>query len=320
MTPPVPISMTTDPAAMLLWQLEMGVDMPLQDEVVKMGAIPHLTDASPPVTPVAPPLAAPPAAVAATPYIESDQSVAVRLAGAATTLDELRAAIAGFDGIQIKRHATNMVFAAGHPGARVMVVGEAPGADEDIQGLPFVGASGQLLDKMLAAIGLSRAARIVAPAQAGAPQGSGNSGLDENHQTMGAPASAGATPMLPVYIANILNWRPPGNRTPTDGEIALSLPFIERHIALIKPQVLVLAGGVAAKALLNTTEGITKLRGTWRDYRPVTLPPDLGWACPVMCTYHPSFLLRTPGKKRDAWEDLQKIKARLEERTVVIPA
>ena len=163
---------------------------------------------------------------------------------------------------------------------RVMVVGEAPGADEDIQGLPFVGVSGQLLDKMFAAINVSRASN---------------------------------DPATSVYISNILNWRPPGNRTPTDAEIEISLPFIERHIALVRPQILVFAGGVAAKALLGTTEGITKLRGKWREYRPLTLPSDFGYTCRAMPTYHPSFLLRTPIKKREAWEDLQKIQAELEQ-------
>jgi DNA polymerase len=198
---------------------------------------------------------------------------AARLAGAAGTLDALREAIAAFEGLALKKTATNLVFCDGNPKARVMIVGEAPGADEDRLGRPFVGVSGQLLDRMLAAIGLSRAAED--PAQA-------------------------------VYISNILNWRPPGNRTPTPAEVELSLPFIERHIQLINPALLVFAGGVATKALFATDEGISRLRGRFRDYKILT--PELaapgGAAVPALATYHPSYLLRTPGQKKSVWQDL----------------
>lgn len=285
-----------NPAAALLWQLDHGVDLPLQDELVEntpvnlglpeqkpiMTAKPELREQAQeqwqaPVT-MPPPMkmpTTPPMQLVATSQARAE---AIRLASQAQNLAELKAAIAGFEGIQIKRHATNLVFADGNPKARVMVVGEAPGADEDAQGLPFVGVSGQLLDKMLAAIGLSRRS-------------------DDAHQA--------------VYISNILNWRPPGNRTPTPAEIEVSLPFIERHIALIKPQVLIFSGGVAAKALLATEEGITKMRGKWRDYVPLSLPAELGYAVRAMPMYHPSFLLRTPIKKRDAWEDLQVVQTTL---------
>lgn len=279
--PPLPDSQILDPLAALLWQMEHGVDYPLADELVEKGAPPVVASPAPAPAPSVPATALPPVpAISASPLIASAEAraEAVRLAASAQSLDELKAAIAGFEGIQIKRHATNLVFAAGHPSARVMVVGEAPGADEDAQGFPFVGASGQLLDKMLAAIGLDRH-------------------TDD-------PARA-------VYISNILNWRPPGNRTPTPAEIEISLPFIERHIALVKPQILVLSGGVAAKALLGTEEGITKLRGKWRDYVPLSLSPESGHAGRAMPTYHPSFLLRTPIKKREAWDDLQAIEAAL---------
>ncbi|MCB1556629.1 MAG: uracil-DNA glycosylase [Alphaproteobacteria bacterium] len=196
---------------------------------------------------------------------------AMKLARAANTLDELREAIAAFDGIALKKTATNLVFSDGNPRAPVMLVGEAPGADEDRMGKPFVGASGQLLDKILASIALDRAAED--PAQA-------------------------------VYIANILNWRPPGNRTPTPGEVEASLPFIERHIALVKPKILILCGGVSAKGLLNTGESISRLRGRWHDYRPQT--PDIGIDAPIpaRATYHPAYLLRTPAQKRAVWEDM----------------
>lgn len=198
---------------------------------------------------------------------------AADLARAAATRDALRDAIAAFDGIGIKRTAMNLVFSDGDPSARVMVVGEAPGADEDRLGKPFVGVSGQLLDKMLACIGLDR--------------------------TRSAPDQA-------VYIANILNWRPPGNRTPSDTEVALSLPFIEKHILLVRPKLLILAGGVSAKALLHTAESISRLRGrlhSWQPHTPGLAPADFA-PIPALATFHPSYLLRTPLKKREAWADL----------------
>ena len=200
---------------------------------------------------------------------------AVRLAQQAQTLDDLRAAIAAFEGISLKKTAINLVFSDGNPRAPVMLVGEAPGADEDRLGKPFVGASGQLLDKMLAAIGLSRHTDNLGEA---------------------------------VYIANILNWRPPGNRTPSPGEIEVSLPFIERHIQLAAPKLLILCGGVSAKALLGREEGISRLRQTWYDYIPQT--PELrdgAVSIPGAATFHPSYLLRTPAQKKAAWADLQMI-------------
>ncbi len=203
-----------------------------------------------PAPAIARPRAAPPAA-----------GVAAALAAGAATLDELRAAMAAFDGSPLRETATNLVFADGVAEAGLMLVGEAPGGDEDRIGRPFVGASGQLLDRMLASIGLSR-------------------GRD-------------------VYITNILPFRPPGNRTPTDAEIALFLPFVLRHIALVAPRRLVLLGGVAAKALLGSREGITRLRGRWHQ-----ITTDDGKSLPALATLHPAYLLRTPAAKRDAWADL----------------
>lgn len=201
---------------------------------------------------------------------------ALKLAQAAQTLDELKEAIRNFDGLSIKKTATNLVFSDGNPKARVMIIGEAPGGDEDAQGKPFVGVSGQLLDRMLASIGLSR-----------------------NSED---PAKA-------VYISNILNWRPPGNRTPSPTEIEISLAFIERHIALVKPEILLLMGGVSAKALLNTDLSITKLRGSWARYTPVT---DTGGRnLPCLPSFHPSFLLRTPIQKKLAWQDMLSLAAKL---------
>ncbi len=150
-----------------------------------------------------------------------------------------------------------------------MFVGEAPGADEDRQGLPFVGVSGQLLDRMTATIGLDR-----------------NS----------------------AYITNILPWRPPGNRPPQAAEIAACLPFIERHIEIVDPEILVLVGGTSAKTLLARNEGIMKLRGRWFSYST----PGLHRPVAAIATFHPAYLLRSPGQKREAWRDLLAIKERLD--------
>jgi uracil-DNA glycosylase len=209
---------------------------------------------------------------------------AIKLARAANTLDELKAAIAAFDGIGLKKTATNLVFCDGNPASPVMLVGEAPGADEDAQGKPFVGVSGQLLDRILKTIGLDR---------------------------------ADATPEKSLYISNILNWRPPGNRTPTPAEIELSLPFIERHIALARPKILIFCGGVSAKALLGSGLPLSKLRGRWHDYRPRTA--DIGGekTIPALATYHPVYLLQTPAQKRAVWQDMLVIQQKL--RTLGIP-
>lgn len=208
--------------------------------------------------PAAAPGAAPPAA-----------SRAAALAEAADSLDALRAAIAGFDGSALRETATNLVFADGVPDGGVMLIGEAPGADEDRLGRPFVGASGQLLDRMLASIGLSRA--------------------------------------RDAYITNILPYRPPGNRTPTDAEILLFLPFVLRHVALVRPRHLVLLGGVSAKALLRSREGITRLRGRWHQ-----VMINEATSMPALATLHPAYLLRTPAAKRDAWLDLLLLRRRID--------
>lgn len=193
------------------------------------------------------------------------------LAAGAKTLPELQTALENFQGLSLKRTATQMVFADGVPGAKVMLVGEAPGADEDRIGRPFVGVSGQLLDKMLAAIGLSRETN--------------------------------------VYITNVINWRPPGNRAPSDAEVALSLPFVRRHIELAHPAVVVWVGGVAAKALLDTNQGITRLRGRWMDYASEGLDKPV----PSLAMFHPAYLLRSPAQKALAWADLLTLKAKLKE-------
>ena len=192
------------------------------------------------------------------------------LAAAASTLAELETAIANFDGCTLRRTATHTVFADGTPHAPVMIIGEAPGADEDRIGKPFVGRSGQLLDRMLAAIGLERRRN--------------------------------------VYITNVLFWRPPGNRKPTDDEIATCLPFVWRHIALNAPKLIMLCGGTATSALLGRAEGITRLRGKWFDLAV----PDLQDSIQTLTTYHPSFLLRAPARKSESWRDFLDLQSKIE--------
>jgi DNA polymerase len=178
----------------------------------------------------------------------------------------LRDALLRFEGCALRATATQLVFADGTPGARVMFVGEAPGAEEDREGLPFVGRSGKLLDRMMAAIGLDRSQ---------------------------------------AYIANIVPWRPPGNRTPTPQEAAICLPFIRRQIELANPDVLVCLGGPAAAALLGINEGITKARGRWLRFDTGTR------TIPALATFHPAYLLRSPAAKRLAYRDFLAIKKAL---------
>jgi len=193
---------------------------------------------------------------------------AAKLASEATTLEQLKSVIEAFDGCNLKFTARSTVFADGNKEARVMLIGDAPERDEDEQGLPFVGRSGQLLDKMLAAIG-----------------------LDRNQ----------------VYITNILPWRPPGNRTPTTAETDICLPFVERHIELINPDLLVLVGGSSAKTMLRSKSGIMNLRGKWKKV------PSGDREIDAMPCLHPAYLLRAPNHKSLAWKDLLAIKARLTE-------
>jgi len=273
--------MTEGAAALLRWYVEQGVDEAVGEEPIDRFAAPApvAAAAAAPATPVRAPTplrtpspATPPPPPRAPVPLESPQLVedARALAERCTTLAELEAAVRGFEGCALKRTAKNTVFADGTPGAPVMIVGEAPGADEDRLGKPFVGVSGQLMDRMMAAIGLGR-----------------DGGF---------------------YITNILFWRPPGNRTPSTAEQGMCLAFTRRHIELARPKVLVLAGGVAVKAVLDTTEGITRLRGKWTSY---TLSD--GTAIPTMPTFHPAYLLRTPASKRQSWQDLLAIDKKLKE-------
>ncbi len=219
--------------AALSWLIQAGADEAIGDVVRNRTAAPRPAPV-PAQTAAARPAPRAPAPVGDGGLMSNDAALASArtLAGAATTLDELRAALAAFDGCPLKQTAMNLVFADGNPQAKVMVIGEGPGAEEDRQGLPFVGVSGQLLDRMLACIGLDRTT---------------------------------------AYITNVLFWRPPGNRTPTASEIAACLPFVERHIELIDPDYLLFVGGISAKTLLGRSEGILKLRGRWAHYQHVGL-------------------------------------------------
>ncbi len=199
---------------------------------------------------------------------------ALKLAKSANTLEALKEAINDFDGIAIKKTASNLVFADGNPSAKIMVIGDAPAADEDRIGKAFMGASGQLLDKILACIDLSR--------QSEEPKGA-------------------------VYMTNILNWRPPGNRSPSPAEIEVSLPFIERHIQLINPEIIILCGAIAAKSLLNTSASISRLRKTTHEYKTLTQELDGEAKIVAFPIYHPSDLIATPLQKRAVWEDMLKI-------------
>lgn len=286
--------------AMLAWQLDMGIDEALLDhpqadavplrldqllavaapagntgvsQTVMGGAAPHPSGAvkmpnpdsvnSGLVNPAANPALANSGAVPPEGKINADGAA---LAGI-TSLADLQSGLAKLDDCPLKHTASNLCFADGNPGARLMIIGEAPGRDEDRMGVPFVGADGQLLDKMIASIGLDRAS---------------------------------------VYLTNLLPWRPPGNRSPTDEETAMLLPWLFRHVQLAKPEFVLLLGGAAAKLVLGSHDGIMKLRGRWRD-----VDFGDGVARPVLASLHPAYLLRSPAQKRLAFEDLLLLTKRL---------
>ena len=266
--------MTPEPAPtlaqLLTFYLEAGVDCALSEEpvdrlseserpaepkVIPSGDI-NPTRAPKPlpaaVVPTAEPMPAPDAAIA----------TAREAARTAASLEILRDMLEKFDGCALKSTATRLVFADGNPKARIMFVGEAPGRDEDIEGLPFVGRSGKLLDRMIASIGLDRSK---------------------------------------VYIANVIPWRPPGNRTPTPQETQICLPFIQRQIELVDPDILVTLGNPSTQTLLSTREGIMKTRGRWFNYDTGTR------VIRALATFHPAYLLRSPSYKRLSWQDLRAI-------------
>jgi uracil-DNA glycosylase family 4 len=256
---PDPASFAADLAA-LAWQVELGAD-----EAIGEAPVDRFEAPAPAPAPRAAPKP-PPAAPAAPRAAERG---AADLAAACADLAALRAAMDTFDGCALKQGARGLVFADGNPGARLMVIGEAPGREEDREGLPFVGRSGQLLDRMLAAIGLSRRAE---------------------------------DPRLGAYITNVLPWRPPQNRDPAGDEAAKMLPFLFRHIELAAPEFLLLLGSPAARAVLATELGVTRLRGQWREWR----------GTPLVATFHPAAVLREPARKREVWADLLMLKARMD--------
>jgi uracil-DNA glycosylase len=213
-------------------------------------------------------LGQPPATLEAPPAPDAAIMAARDAARGATSLDALRTMLENFEGCGLRLTAKRLVFADGNPQARVMFVGEAPGRDEDIEGLPFVGRSGQLLDRMMAAIGLDRTT---------------------------------------AYIANVIPWRPPGNRTPTPQESQICLPFIKRQIELADPDILVCLGGPSAAALLGIRDGIRKSRGRWHVYHTGTREIR------AIASFHPAYLLRTPLEKRFAWRDFLAVRKALAE-------
>jgi len=257
-----------DDLAALRLQLEWGADEALSETPLdRLAATPAGVLAQPLGRPV--PLTAVKTASAAPAFRPAGLAArAADIAATAATLEELRAALEAFEGCALSATATNLVFADGNPDAGLMLVGEAPGAEEDRAGRPFVGPSGQFLDRMLASIGLDR---------------------------------------TKFLITNVIPWRPPGNRNPTDAEVSLCLPFLHRHVALARPRHLVLLGALATKAVTGSQAGIRRLRGKWLEIEIPGLPEAL----PTLPMLHPAYLLRTPGAKREAWADLLTLRRRL---------
>jgi DNA polymerase len=288
--------MKADPAdlrAILAFYVEAGVDAVLQEEPVdrfagdtppavasEAGASPapdqvprSASDAA--AKPARPQLggnlsrataASPQPLADAPPSAHAAIMAARELAKSAASLDDLRALLDRFEGCGLRKTAKQLVFAAGNPQARVMFVGEAPGREEDLEGLPFVGRSGQLLDRIMAAIGLDRSN---------------------------------------AYIANVIPWRPPGNRTPTPQETQICLPFTQRQIELADPDILVCLGGPSAQTLLGIKDGIRRARGRWLAYH--TGSREIR----AIATFHPAYLLRNPIEKRFVWRDFLAIRKAL---------
>lgn len=289
-------------AALLDWYREMGVDTAVADEPTnwlergdaapgkgfrlperhrseqapetpaQRAPLPRETErplpprTAPRTQPAAEPRFEPRPGFAATPP-DAAELTARTVAKNAADLGALETALRAFDGCGLKATAKNLCFYRGAPRARLMIIGEAPGREEDLEGRPFVGRAGQLLDKMLAAIALKEA---------------------------------------DVHITNVVYWRPPGNRTPTPQESQVCRPFLERQMELVEPDVVLLLGGAAAKQVLDTTDGIMRIRGKWREIQVGPRPVK------TMATLHPAYLLRTPAAKRQAWRDLLAVQSALD--------
>ena len=244
--------------AALRWLVDCGADEAIGDIPVNrlLAPVPPPQKRS-----VAPPPRKP--APETQPPVNSGAENAAAIAAACSSLAELKAALMTFEGCELKRRAANTVFADGNPAGGIMFIGEAPGAEEDRQGLPFVGRAGQLLDRMLASVGLDRSK---------------------------------------VYITNIVNWRPPANREPSPEEASICLPFLQRHVELANPKVLVLLGAVPARHLMGI-QGLMRSRGRWETYHL----HSSGREIPTLLTLHPAYLLRQPSAKRLAWNDFLSI-------------
>lgn len=269
-----------DAAAALSWLVEMGAD-----EVIGETAVNRLAEAMKAPNPQAaarmeaPSLRPLPVAAAvrrAQPQPSTSDSLqdARAIAAACASLEDLTDALGRFDACPLRKTATNLCFSDGNPNAHVLVIGEAPGNDEDLQGKPFVGRSGQLLDRMLATIELDR--RADDPARA-------------------------------VLITNTIFWRPPGNRKPTDAETAMCMPFVSRLVEIMQPRLILCVGATPTQRMLNLTDGILKLRGRWFDL------PVGGGTIPLLATLHPAYLLRQPAQKRLVWRDLLSLRERLDQ-------
>lgn len=266
-----------DALATLGWLIDAGADEAILDTPVDRlkGPSPasaqRANDISREASPSVRPAAANIVQQAAEVSLSTAPGAARALAGTCRTLAELKSALESFDGGELKRGASKTVFGDGSPTAKIMLIGEAPGRDEDAQGIPFVGRAGKLLDQMIAAIGLDR---------------------------------------TKVYITNVLPWRPPQNRDPSPEEAASCLPFLQRHIELINPEILILLGAVSARYVLGTSEGILRLRGKWDVYQSAS--GDGLRSVPTMPTLHPAYLLRQPAAKRLAWRDLCSVAEKME--------
>lgn len=253
---------------LLAFYLEAGVDCALLEEPPNRLIEPEIAAPPPPAAAPTANIGRPPPEPAAIPRAAAAPAPDVAIASArdaartAPTLEALRALLETFDGCALKQTATRLVFADGNPQARIMFVGEAPGRDEDLEGIPFIGRSGKLLDRMIGAIGLDRTT---------------------------------------AYIANVIPWRPPGNRDPSPQETQICLPFIKRQIELVDPDVLVCLGKPSSQAVLELKDGIMRTRGRWHNYDTGTR------TIRAMATFHPAYLLRQPIHKRLAWQDLRAI-------------
>ncbi|HWD27183.1 MAG TPA: uracil-DNA glycosylase [Rhizomicrobium sp.] len=269
-----------DTLAALSWLIDAGADEAIGEAPVDRFMVRAAPPAPAAPKPAVAPRPAPPAARAegprplaaitpanTAPLATDGFGSALEIAARCNTLAELKAALESFDGSQLKKLAKTTVFADGNPGSGVLFIGEAPGRDEDQAGLPFVGRAGKLLDRMIAPIGLDRTS---------------------------------------AYIINVMPWRPPDNRNPDPGEVAMCIPFLRRHIELAQPKIMIMLGAVAARHVLGVNDGIMKLRGRWLEYRIGNT------MVPVMPTLHPAYLLRQPAHKKLAWRDLQAIADRLD--------